>query len=690
MPSSSDPAPRSDLTATAAGSAPTLASAEPEAALANTLAAELDPLRTLLAEGSAARSLVGEETPVPPVDTAGLDGLDETFAGRRYERGPLLGTGGMGEVRLHVDRRIGRRIAQKTCHASMDSATARQRFVREVRVQGQLEHPAVVPVYDLGVDEDGRVYFTMKRVHGETLEHVIERLAAGDAAYERRFGTRRLLSAFVQVCLAVHYAHTRQVLHRDLKPANVMLGSYGEVYVLDWGLAKVIGEPPAPGDIDADAPDRPVAARDLGEVTAQDRPLPLPDAVVGASGSLTVGGALLGTLAYMAPEQLFRRTHKVDARADVYALGSILFEILTLSRVRPKPDLREVLRAAMEGDEVRPSARKATVPPELDELCARALSTSAEDRPSARDLAEAVQRHLDGDHDLALRRELSARHAASARKRIEGSAEGGGAARVEALREAMKALALDGDNADAQRLLLELLTDVSGAVPEAARPELDAEIGRSRAHAARTGARGLMLWGASLPLALFIGVKSWLAIGASAVALGLAILLARRMARSSGVGSRDALLLASVVAAVVALTSVYLGPFTLVSTCAGTAALLFATAANKRERPLIAAIFSVGSLLPFLAEIFGVFPRAYAFEPGRILVFERAVALPEGPTMGAMMYSTLSFVVLATILVGSMRDALSASEQRQFLQAWYLRQLFPAAKEGAARPAPSP
>ncbi len=158
---------------------------------------------------------------------------------RRYQERRLLGEGGMGSVLLCADAQIGRHVALKIIRAAPRAgARAERRFLREARVQGQLEHPALVPVYDLGITPDGAVYFTMKRVRGETLEDVLRELR-GDP----RFTRRKLLAAFARVCLAVDFAHRRGVLHRDLKPANVMLGDFGEVYVLDWWLAKLTDHP---------------------------------------------------------------------------------------------------------------------------------------------------------------------------------------------------------------------------------------------------------------------------------------------------------------------------------------------------------------------------------------------------------------------------------------------------------------
>jgi len=159
-----------------------------------------------------------------------LDTLDVT--GERYSGDTLLGQGGMGEVRLCVDKVIGREIARKTILPHARNGSTLARFVREAKVQARLEHPSIVPVYDIGRDEDGAVWFTMKRVRGRSLAEVI---ASGEES------RRKLLTAFVAVCYAVAFAHERGVIHRDLKPQNIMLGSFGEVSVLDWGIAKVVG-----------------------------------------------------------------------------------------------------------------------------------------------------------------------------------------------------------------------------------------------------------------------------------------------------------------------------------------------------------------------------------------------------------------------------------------------------------------
>ncbi|HTL34902.1 MAG TPA: serine/threonine-protein kinase, partial [Kofleriaceae bacterium] len=162
----------------------------------------------------------------------------------RYRQQGLLGKGGMGEVRLIEDGVIGREVAVKTIAPTMSGDSGiRARFLREVRIQGQLEHPSIVPVYDLGIDEAGNDYFTMRRIAGRTLAKVLTSLARGEAEAVVAFPRNALLTVFRQICLAVAYAHSKGVVHRDLKPANVMIGDFGEVYVLDWGLARVLDEP---------------------------------------------------------------------------------------------------------------------------------------------------------------------------------------------------------------------------------------------------------------------------------------------------------------------------------------------------------------------------------------------------------------------------------------------------------------
>src|SRR5262249_4660553 len=153
------------------------------------------------------------------------------------------GAGGMGEVVAARDEMIGRDIAIKRMLDSDPTDEQVARFLREARIQGTLNHPAIPPVHELARDREGRPYFAMKRVTGATLAAVLVGLRTNNLDIMKRFGRERLLRAFAEVCLAIEFAHTRGVIHRDLKPANIMLGEFGEVFVLDWGVAKVQGSP---------------------------------------------------------------------------------------------------------------------------------------------------------------------------------------------------------------------------------------------------------------------------------------------------------------------------------------------------------------------------------------------------------------------------------------------------------------
>ena len=229
---------------------------------------------------------------------------------QRYEEVKALGEGGVGEVVLAKDHDIDRQVALKRLKADLIAPANVVRFVDEVRTVGQLEHPNIVPIHDVGVDDRGQFFFVMKYVAGETLESVIEKLAAGDPEYHRKYPFELRVQVFCSILQAIHYAHARGIIHRDLKPANVMIGPYGEVMVMDWGLAKKIKDPeqalPQSTENQADAePQGPVRDRLFK----------------------TRHGTLLGTPAYMSPEQA--RAQSVDERSDIYSLGVIFHELMT-------------------------------------------------------------------------------------------------------------------------------------------------------------------------------------------------------------------------------------------------------------------------------------------------------------------------------------------------------------------------
>jgi serine/threonine-protein kinase len=592
-----------------------------------------------------------------PVSCASVD--------QRYEHITVLGTGGMGEVRLCKDRLIGRDVALKVMHDG-SSADLRERFLREARIQGQLEHPAVVPVYDLGVDSQGGILFTMKRIRGQTLDSVLDRLREGNADAAAKYSRRKLLTAFSSVCLAVDFAHRRGVIHRDLKPENIMFGDFGEVYVLDWGIAKVTS---APTSADAEAIE---LTRDTMPETAL--------------------GSLLGTPGYMSPEQACGAIDRLDARTDVYSLGAILFEIIAGETLHdPSLSTQKLLGSAIRGVDARPSARgRRNVPPELDAICVRATELDPESRfPSARALSDAIERFLDGDRDEELRLDLSKRHVAAARAAMALSSSGGeGAqgARALALREVGSALALNPGNFDALSTMACLLMDVSDQVPPEAEAELQIAAANARKDAARAGANRFILWVVFLPLALWMGVRHVPSTAAAIISMILCAAISWWMSRQRTINLRGGLALLLLSSVTVSLMSALFGPFILVPGLVATNTMFFAMSADERARRVVLAAGALTITVPFLLEAAGVLPPSYSFEGGLLQVLPRATELPALQTTLCLFVTSIAMVVVPGLLMGRMRDALTTAERRLVLQSWHLRQLVPGGGTDAFSP----
>ncbi|MEI7894760.1 MAG: serine/threonine-protein kinase [Myxococcales bacterium] len=236
----------------------------------------------------------------------------------RYTPIRLLGVGGMGEVILAEDQDIERKVAVKKLRNHTSHAAALFRFAEEIKTIGQLEHPSIVPIHDVGIDEQGEHYFVMKYVQGDTLEQIILKLREGDPAYTARFSFPLRTRIFLAILEALRYAHAQGIIHRDIKPSNIMVGPFGEVTVMDWGLAKRIR-----------------AGEGLGEGREREEQGPLDAEALRASGLSasklveTQAGVLLGTPLYMSPEQA-QGKNDLDERSDIYSLCVLFSELLFL------------------------------------------------------------------------------------------------------------------------------------------------------------------------------------------------------------------------------------------------------------------------------------------------------------------------------------------------------------------------
>lgn len=281
-----------------------------------------------------------------------------------------VGVGGIGAVFAVHDSQFNRMVALKVLRpAYRNDSKYIDNFVREARITAQIDHPNVVPVHQLGVLKDVGAYFTMKLVEGENLRMILKKLESGEPEYLKKYTLNHLLDIFLAVCNGVSFAHSKGIIHRDLKPGNVMVGSYGEVLVMDWGLAKYRAEQDsATTGQKIDLNSEIFQAVDNDVKTQFD----------------TIAGTLHGTPAFMAPEQARGNSSEIDERTDIYGLGTILYSILTWKRSRFDPDLpvEDILRKVVSGDFPPPgkAAPRRRVPVELEAICLKAMAHDKADR----------------------------------------------------------------------------------------------------------------------------------------------------------------------------------------------------------------------------------------------------------------------------------------------------------------------
>jgi serine/threonine-protein kinase len=609
-----------------------------------------------VAHGEAALARNTLPTMVDPLNASGLP-ADAVQASDRYLERSILGEGGMGRIHLCHDTRVGRDVAMKVLrqrYAKHPDTVAR--FVREARIQGQLEHPSIVPVYDLSRTPDGRISFTMKRVHGKTIEQIIDGLNAKDKHFIENYPRRKLLRSFAAACLAVDFAHSRNVLHRDLKPSNIMLGDFGEIYVLDWGLSKIAGMP----DL-------------LGE-----RPVALPR----DSGTDTLDGAVLGTPGYMSPEQARGETGSMDVRSDVYSLGAILYEMLALQPLHTRGTVSGMMTSTVVGADGRPSFRapQRSIPSELDAICVKATQLERDHRfASVRELHDAIDRYLDGEQDLKLMREMAQAHARAAEVAAEYALAGGANSkeeRVRALREVGRALALDPSHTEAQRVLLRLLAAPPGELPEEERLAVAEEEEDSGRFTANMSGWYHLTFLITTGLVFAMGVKSWVALGLYAVVSAATAAIGFFSAR--GLVSPSYRLFANVICGTLAIgfMSTMFGPLFLIPGLAAMSTM--AASFNTPTRGARALVISIGVLavvVPLALEQVGLLPPSYEFRDGYMLVLPRMHFFSPGATLLFLCYVGLGHIVSISVLMGRLNEARLAAIEKAHKQTWQLKQL---------------
>jgi serine/threonine-protein kinase len=328
--------------------------------------------------GKAAQAAGPPTSTLPPAIPATARDTS-SFVADRFQILRPHASGGLGEVFVALDRDLGREVALKQIRSPFaDDDASRLRFVREAQVTGGLEHPGIVPVYALGSDSQGRPFYAMRFIRGESLADAITRFHAAEfqaqSQGERSLELRKLLRRLLDVCNAIEYAHSRGVLHRDLKPSNIVVGTHGETLVVDWGLAKAMAAADGSGDATAELPLSPSGA---GEATE------------------TLPGLAIGTPSFMSPEQAAGDRDLIGTASDVYSLGASLYCLLTGRAPFERASVALVLQAVQDGEFPPPREINHSIPKQLEAVCLKAMALKPHDRyPSPRTLADDIERWM--------------------------------------------------------------------------------------------------------------------------------------------------------------------------------------------------------------------------------------------------------------------------------------------------------
>ncbi|NQZ56868.1 MAG: serine/threonine protein kinase, partial [Lentisphaeraceae bacterium] len=315
------------------------------------------------------------------------------LTGSCYSGFSVIGKGGMGTVLKVKDLNSGRQVVMKMAVGSNIDSDAVRFLLREAKITAQLEHPNITPVHELNCDAQGNIYFTMKYVQGDNLEKILEKIHDGDPEYVKKYSLDYLLDIFVRICDGMAFAHSKGVIHRDLKPANLMVGDFGEVLIMDWGICKVLTDSEVELECDKTINFSGSDLEDLyhGNMTRK----------------VTQYGEIFGTPAYMAPEQIRGDNMWIDERTDIYALGGILYNILSLRLPVEEDDISLLFQMVLQGEIISPAKLEEsrshtlphirTIPESLSAVAMKALSVEQEDRyENVKQLQKEIRKHKEG------------------------------------------------------------------------------------------------------------------------------------------------------------------------------------------------------------------------------------------------------------------------------------------------------